>query len=207
MTFKMCEHISIVHDLIIKYDVSSYDYNVVGNEKNIKFYNLLSKENKDILKQNFIDHQEGCLGRFDGLYRFNKMYGEEHKMDTNKVCDGLMKYLKEKYSNHRMYILIKEEIPLGKAINSVAHGAIGANELWKDREEYMMWKSFSFKKITCKLTPQQFETIYKVMKANNIDYLEQTESTLDGAHTLTVVFPIDKSKPEFKAFNFLSLYK
>lgn len=117
--------------------------------------------------------------------------------------------MKEKYSNHRMYILVRESIPLGKAINSVAHGAIGANDLWMDMEDYRGWKAYSYRKITCKVSDRELEIVYKSMKEHDIPYLEQTENSLNGEHTLTVVFPIDRRRTEsdLKPFNYLRLYK
>ena len=110
-----------------------------------------------------------------------------------------------------MYILVKEEYPPSVAINSAAHGAMGAYITWNGEEEFDGWVKESYKKITCKLSPQQFETIEKVIEKviekTGLKKLEQTESRLDKAHILTVVYPFDPSKSEYKAFKFLSLYK
>ena len=111
------------------------------------------------------------------------------------------------YSNYRMYILIREKYPPSVAINSTAHGAMNAFSIWKDAEEFKGWMSYSFRKITCVLNDSEFESIYKTMNKHGIKYLEQTENRLDKAHILTVVFPIDVTKRENKAFKYLRLYK
>ena len=111
------------------------------------------------------------------------------------------------FENYRMYILVKEEYPPSVAINSAAHGAMGAYIAWNGEEEFSGWLKESYRKITCKLTPQQFETIEKVIEKTGLKKLEQTENRLNKAHILTVVYPFDATKHEYKAFKFLSLYK
>jgi hypothetical protein len=136
----------------------------------------------------------------------------QHPLDLitlDEQVQDMVAYFKEKYSHYRMYILVRESIPLGKAINSVAHGAIGANDLWQHMDEYQRWKAISYRKITCKVSDRELELIYNLMKKHDIPYLEQTENSLNGEHTLTVVFPIDRRRTEkdLKPFNYLRLYK
>lgn len=136
----------------------------------------------------------------------------EHPLDfitIDEQVQDMKAHMVEKYSTYRMYILVRESIPLGKAINSVAHGAIGANDLWQHIDEYQKWKALSYRKITCKVSDREMQVIYKSMKEHEIPYLEQTENSLNGEHTLTVVFPIDRRRIEndLKPFNYLRLYK
>lgn len=111
------------------------------------------------------------------------------------------------FENHRMYILVKEEFPASVAINSAAHGAMGAYIAWNGEEEFDGWVKESYKKVTCKVSEKQLETIEKVLEKTGLKKLEQTESRLDKAHILTVIYPFDVTKPEYKTFKFLSLWK
>lgn len=111
------------------------------------------------------------------------------------------------FENYRMYILVKDEFPSSVAINSAAHGAMNAYISWNGEEEFDGWLKNSFRKITCKVTPEQFKTIEKVIEKTGLKKIEQTESRLDKAHILTIVYPFDATLHEYKAFKFLSLYK
>ncbi len=111
------------------------------------------------------------------------------------------------FENYRMYILVKDEFPGSVAINSAAHGAMGAYKLWHGEEDFDGWEKHSYRKITCKVTPEQFKTIEKVIEKTGLKKLEQTENRLDKAHILTVVYPFDPTLPEYKAFKYLTLWR
>lgn len=111
------------------------------------------------------------------------------------------------YEKYRMYILVKEEYPPSVAINSAAHGSMGAYIAWNGEPEFDGWLKDSYRKITCKVTPQQFKTIEKVLAKTGLKKLEQTEGRLDKAHILTVIYPMVPTQPEYKAFKYLTLYK
>lgn len=136
----------------------------------------------------------------------------EHPLDfitLDEQVQDMNFAMKEKYSTYRMFILIRETIPLGKAINSVAHGSMAAQDQWSNMPEFAKWKGYCFKKVTCKLSDKEMELIYKCMQKNEIPYVEQTESTLGGEHVLTMVFPFDTKRveAELKPFKYLRLYK
>ena len=114
---------------------------------------------------------------------------------------------KERYKNHRMYILVKEEYPASVAINSAAHGAMGAYKAWSGEAEFDGWCTYSYRKITCTVNPKELEQINALVEKLGIKKLEQTESRLDRAHILTVIYPFDATLHKFKAFKFLRLYK
>lgn len=106
--------------------------------------------------------------------------------------------------NLRAYILVKDTIPLGKAINSVAHAGCLINEKFpaytsEGLDPIMVnWWQNKIRKVTCKVTEEQFE------KAKEYeDWFVVTESTLDDMETI-LVFKPRKKWPKF--FKFLSLY-
>lgn len=111
------------------------------------------------------------------------------------------------FSKFRMYILVKDIFPPSVAINSGIHGGMAAYASWNGEKDFDGWFKNSFRKITCKVNPEQFELIEKVIAKNGLKKIEQIENRLGGAHILTVVYPFDATLHEFKAFKFLSLYK
>ncbi len=69
-----------------------------------------------------------------------------------------------------MYILVRDDLPIGRAINYAAHAAIKAHMLWgsgrpiymdpqtyEEDQVYHDWLNNSFKKVTCKVTPKVFD--------------------------------------------------
>lgn len=113
----------------------------------------------------------------------------------------------ELYKNHRMYILVKEEFPPSVAINSSVHLGMNCFMAWSGEEEFDGWRKHSFRKVTCMLSPKEFETIEKVLQKTGLKKVEQVENRLGGVHILTGIYPFDVTKHEFKAFKFLRLYK
>jgi len=111
------------------------------------------------------------------------------------------------WSKYRMYILVREQYPGSVAVNSSAHGAMNAFMNWDGEFEFDGWRKNSFKKITCLMNEVEQKNLYKVMELNGIKYFEQTEGRLNGEHILTVCYPFDATKKEFKAFKFLRLFK
>ena len=75
----------------------------------------------------------------------------------------------------KMYILIKESVPAGKAIVSAAHASLGAYLKFKERPEIEEWLSGPFHKCICKVSDIEFEKAKQYS-----DYLSLTESTLDN---------------------------
>jgi len=96
-----------------------------------------------------------------------------------------------------MYLLIKETIPLGKAINSAAHaGTMATLKWWKD-PDFSEWLSH-FKKVTCKVSEAEFEKAKKFDKNVVV-----TEHSLDGKEVALVFCPRHEWP---KAFKFYRLY-
>ena len=97
-----------------------------------------------------------------------------------------------------MYILLKNNIDLGHAINSAAHAGLMGYLEWKDDPLIKVWLSTSFRKVTCKVSEEEFE------KAKEYDdYIIVTELSFGGKQ-VGLVFKPRHEWPKF--FNFLKLY-
>ena len=101
----------------------------------------------------------------------------------------------------KMYICILENIPIGIAINSAAHASLMCHLKYQNDENYIKWLQTSFKKVTCKVTREEFEMCKNVDKS-----LVVTESRLDDAEILVVLSP--RSNEDWPAFiKKLNLFK
>lgn len=56
-----------------------------------------------------------------------------------------------------MYILIKDDIPLGHQVNCAAHASLSCFLKYSTDEAMQKWLHHSFRKVTCSVTPEQFE--------------------------------------------------
>ena len=102
----------------------------------------------------------------------------------------------------RIYILVADDIPLGIAINSVAHASMAVALECKNDEVFKQYCDTSFKKITCKVTRQQMLDAASEFTGN--DYVIVTESSI--GHEITCV--IFKPREEYpKQFKYFPLYK
>ena len=94
-----------------------------------------------------------------------------------------------------MYILVKEGIPLGHQVNGVAHASLACYLQHEDDEEVEAWLGWSFKKVTCLVSEEEFE------RAKGFeDGLIMTESALDGAETVIAFKPRYEWPEIFKTF-------
>jgi len=90
----------------------------------------------------------------------------------------------EKFADLKMYILVKDTLPVGLAMNSVAHGVLMADLQFGHDSEYLQWKTYSFKKVTCKVTDAEFE------KAKGVEgRVVVTESALGNQEVVLVFRP------------------
>ena len=95
----------------------------------------------------------------------------------------------------KQHILIKNNIPLGLAVNAAAHaGLIGYLE-FQELPETKEWLEKSFKKVTCSVTPTEFETL----KTHFVHSKIVTESALGGEEVAIVLAPMDKVPKVLKA--------
>lgn len=98
----------------------------------------------------------------------------------------------------KMYIIVREEVPLHVAINSVGHAALGTYLKFKDHEETQEWLETSFNKVTCKANPKEFE-LAKTMD----DYLLIREAKFNNEEICIGFRP---RKEWHKFFKYLRLY-
>lgn len=57
----------------------------------------------------------------------------------------------------KMYILVRDDVPLGIAMVSVAHASIGCYKKFKDDECMKIWYEFDWFKVVCKVSKEQFD--------------------------------------------------
>ncbi len=99
----------------------------------------------------------------------------------------------------KMYILIKDAVPLGYALVAAAHASLAAYLKFQDTPEVREWLSSPFFKAICKVTEAEFERAKECP-----DYVVLTESALDGAE-VALAFRPREDWP--KAFKFFRLYR
>jgi peptidyl-tRNA hydrolase len=101
----------------------------------------------------------------------------------------------------KMYICIKDDLPVGMAMNSAAHASLMCHLEFSEIENYQTWLKKSFKKVTCAVSPAEFAMI------KDLSYsIVVTESRLQGQEVAVVLCPRpDTEWPEF--VNLLKLWK
>ena len=98
-----------------------------------------------------------------------------------------------------MYILVRDDIPLGFAMVAVAHASLAGYLKFQDAPEVKAWLSGPFFKAVCKANPKEFENAKQVP-----DHVVITESAL-GNQDVAIVFKPREEWP--KMFKFLRLYR
>ncbi len=99
----------------------------------------------------------------------------------------------------KMYILVRESVPLGFAMVAVAHGSLAAYLKFKDTPEVEQWLNGPFYKTVCKVSDSEFE-----QSKSALDYVVITESALEGQEVALVFKPREEWP---KSFRFLRLYR
>ena len=99
----------------------------------------------------------------------------------------------------KMYILIKESVPVGFAILAAAHASLAAYLKFKDSAEVVKWLSGPFYKVVCKVSAEEFEKAKAVE-----DCIVLTESALDDRE-VTIAFKPREEWP--KMFRYWKLYR
>jgi hypothetical protein len=99
----------------------------------------------------------------------------------------------------KMYILVRDDVPLGIAMVAVAHASLAGYLKFQDTPEVKAWLSGPFFKAVCKVNAKEFENAKQVP-----DHAVLTESAL-GNQEVAIVF---KPRDEWpKMFRFLRLYR
>ena len=85
----------------------------------------------------------------------------------------------------KMYILVRDSIPLGLAVNSVGHATLACYRKFPYNSDMKAWvNSHHFKKVTCVVNDGQFESAKKVK-----DHIVMTERALGGEETCIAFCP------------------
>lgn len=100
----------------------------------------------------------------------------------------------------KMYILVRESVPLGYAMNAVGHASLACFLKYASHRDMQRWLADSFKKVTCRVTDE--ELAIAMTAADN--YVIITESVI-GHETIAVAFCPRKEWPE--SFGELKLYR
>lgn len=99
----------------------------------------------------------------------------------------------------KMYILVKEDAPLGLAMVSVAHASLAAYLKFQNSAEVHAWLSGPFYKAVCKVNAKEFENAKAIE-----DHVVITESAWQQQE-IAIAFKPREDWP--KMFKFLRLYK
>ena len=99
----------------------------------------------------------------------------------------------------KMYILVKESLPVGFAILAAAHASLAAYLRFKDTPEVAEWLGGPFRKVICRVSADEFEAAKKCE-----DNVILTESALDQQE-VAIAFRPREEWP--KSFKFLRLFK
>lgn len=99
----------------------------------------------------------------------------------------------------KMYILVRDDIPLGFAMVAVAHASLAGYLTFQDTPEVKQWLSGPFFKAVCKVNAKEFANAKQV-----VDHVVLRESALDNQEVAIVFKPRDEWP---KMFKFLKLYR
>jgi hypothetical protein len=99
----------------------------------------------------------------------------------------------------KMYILIKENVPIGFAILTAAHASLAAYLEFKDTPEMAEWLTGPFNKVICRVPHKEFEQAKTFP-----EHVVITESALDNQEVAIAFCPREKWPKPFKYYR---LYK
>ena len=94
---------------------------------------------------------------------------------------------------YKMYILVKENIPLGFKAVAISHTSLCTYLKFKDDQETKEWLEKSFRKVIVEVSEEEFE------KAKMFDnHVVITESALDNKEIAFLFRPMEKIPSFFK---------
>ena len=99
----------------------------------------------------------------------------------------------------KMYILVRDDVPLGFAMVAVAHASLAAYLKFEQTEDVRQWLSGPFFKAVCLVNAREFDNAKEVD-----DHVVLTESAL-GGREVAIAFKPRAQWP--KMFRFLKLYR
>lgn len=101
----------------------------------------------------------------------------------------------------KMYICIKQDTPVGTAMNSAAHAGLMCHLKFSEDLDYLNWLDKSFKKVTCAVSDAEFAMLKTLPNSFVV-----TESRLNNAEIAVVLKPRQPNEwPEF--VNLLKLWR
>ena len=98
-----------------------------------------------------------------------------------------------------MYILIKDDVPLGFAMVAAAHASLAGYLKFRDSPEVEQWLAGPFRKVVCRVSHREFEQAKMVS-----DYVSITEASLNHSE-VALAFKPRSEWPE--SFRYLRLYR
>lgn len=99
----------------------------------------------------------------------------------------------------KMYILVRDDIPLGFAMVAVAHASLACYLKYQNEPGMKSWLSGPFFKAVCKANRREFENAKAVP-----DHVVLTESALGNREVAIAFCPRDEWP---KMFRYLTLYR
>ena len=101
----------------------------------------------------------------------------------------------------KMYSCIKQDTPVGMAMNSAAHAGLMCHLKSSEDLDYLNWLDKSLKKVTCAVSDAEFAMLKTLP-----DSFVVTESRLNGQEVAVVLKPRQPNEwPEF--VNLLKLWR
>lgn len=98
-----------------------------------------------------------------------------------------------------MYVLVRDDIPLGFAVVAVAHASLACYLEFREHPDTKAWLDGPFYKVICKVNEREWE---RAKEAG--DFVTLTESALEG-RDVALAFRPRMEWP--KAFRFFQLYR
>ncbi len=95
----------------------------------------------------------------------------------------------------KMYILVKESVPMGCAIVAVAHASLAAYLKYQNSPEVKQWLAGPFNKVDCKVDGVDFERAK--LEPNNVVI---TESALNQEEVAIAFMPRENWPKSFQYF-------
>lgn len=111
--------------------------------------------------------------------------------------------MKEKdMRRQKMYILVRDSVPLGHAVNSAAHASLSCYLKFQSDFQMQLWMLESFRKVSCIVTDEEFE----YAKTLGHDHIVFVENDLpgpngreeDGMETALAFLPSSNYHPFFR---------
>jgi len=148
-----------------------------------------------------INDDNSCIAFAKTDYN-NYLEGNRYTVEAWNHCMKITDDNKNAVQPLKMYVLIKDWVDVGHSINSATHAGCAINKHWPEYSDPIMqeWYSDSFRKVTCKVTEEQFEKA----KTFGDDWFVITELQFDKKEVILVLKP-RREWPKF--FKFLKLYK